>query len=550
MKVIIFDNENEYKTLLKEIDPENVYIFDPWTDRDNHLEPPPECQPKEWLAKLKKPFREFYLRDGSINLLDKLHYNLYANNGIFDGGDDYPTILDLISLLDKIQFKPGTRFSGYHESLSNRFNGLLDNLGDTLTCKKGYNLFKKQGKVIIYRTGSLSDEVRNFYINLKILKESTYREKFPPHGIETIYIIDETHKHYNEKLALRNDLSEPLIFSSSRTLRKLGIGCIYSDQVPSELPSSLSGNVNNHFVFRLVNGKCIWRISQAMSLNKQQAECLPTLPKRQCIFQSGDYPNPVLVEIPELSFDQVSEEEVEQHMKQILPNLKYAPVTEDVETISYDSGQDIPFSKSSRTHAKPNNMWKEILRLIINKSPVSLTEIYQNLGNINPWQGRRIISDMEKQQMIESCSVSFGARGNPKTFVILKQKGAEFIGVDFDKVKLPGKGSTEHVILQNLLARSMKDSGKAISIEHSVNGKSVDIAEIGENRSVAYEIELAPSHTHVIENIQKDLEAGFDEVIVVTRNKACQDEAKNQVYKNIEWEKLSKVKFRLLRELL
>ena len=98
--VKIFDNENEYKTLLKKTGPGNVYIFDTQKDKDNFLEPPAGISPKEWLAKLKNLIREvFYLRDGSMNLLHTLLHDLFASRGIFEGGDDYPTILDLIAVL-------------------------------------------------------------------------------------------------------------------------------------------------------------------------------------------------------------------------------------------------------------------------------------------------------------------------------------------------------------------------------------------------------------------------------------------------------------------
>jgi hypothetical protein len=319
--------------------------------------------------------------------------------------------------------------------------------------------------------------------------------------------------------------------------------------VPSELPSALSGNVNNHIVLKLVNGKCIRRIAQAINLTREQAEYLPVMPKRQCIFQSGDYPEPVLVEIPELSFEYVTEEEVEVYMKPVLENLEYTPL-EDKESYEIERGMtSFNNHQTGKSKQKPNQIWKKILKTITEKSPVSLNEIYQDC-DVNHFQGRKIITDMEKQDMLECCSVSFGARGNPKTFVVLKPKGADFIGVDYENVKLKGKGATEHVILQNLLAQAMKDSGKTVSIEYHANGKSVDIAEISNDRSIAYEIELAPAHQHVVENVRKDFAAGFSQVVVITKNKAGMEEARNQIIKEIEWEKLSKVEFKLPKDFL
>lgn len=104
--------------------------------------------------------------------------------------------------------------------------------------------------------------------------------------------------------------------------------------------------------------------------------------------------------------------------------------------------------------------------------------------------------------------------------------------------------------MQHLLSQAMKDSGKTISIEYYANGKSVDIAEIRKDKSIAYEIELAPAHPHVAENVKKDFAAGFSQVVVITQNKAGMEEARNQIYKEIEWEKLSKVEFKLPKDFL
>jgi hypothetical protein len=178
--VWIFDSEREYRSLLKYINPEYTIILSPKTDRDNFFEPPPGVHPVEWIAKLKNLCREcFYLRDGSINLLDNLLLNLFKNRGNLDGGNDCPCLPDLLNLLDRIEFRPGTRFSAYHESLVNRFRGLDGELGKTFNCRRGLDIRKLQRKIVIYEVHALSDCNRNFYINLKLMRESCYLENQP-----------------------------------------------------------------------------------------------------------------------------------------------------------------------------------------------------------------------------------------------------------------------------------------------------------------------------------------------------------------------------------
>lgn len=548
--VIVFDCEGEYGKLLKSCDPEAVWIFSPSTDRDNFLEPPPGVPPKEFLNKLRNILREvFYLRDGAINLLIDILTNLYEERGVFNGSDDYPTIIDLIKYLDSLSFRPGSRYSGYHESLVNRFKGLFEALPDTLCCKKGFTLTKeKEGKIIIYDISSLSDDVRNFYVNFKILREASYREKLPPQGMKVAFVIEEAHTLFNFSIAQRYDLGEPFVSRCARTLRKRGIFNIYSDQVPSELPAALSANVNNHFVLKTLNGKCIRKIAQSINLTQEQAEYLPVMEKRQCIVQSGDFPEPLLVEIPELSFEYSSPEEIEAHMKPILENLEYTPM-ENKESYKIEKGMDMTRTGAGRKpEEKPGQLWKKILEFVAEKRAVQPNEVFQTFGITSIWNGRKVISALEKQTMIETCSVCTGFRGNRKNYLTITPKGAAFIGQDYDQIRLLGKGSLEHRVLQYLISESLKESGQNVLIEYHFNGKSVDIAQISEEKSIAYEIELLPSHPHVSENVIKNLEAGFSQVVVIVQNKACKEQAQKQIVENVEFEKLTKVEFKLVKE--
>lgn len=544
----IFDPENEYKVLLKRTDPARFLVLSPASDRDNFLQPPAGVAPQEWLGRLKNLCREvFYFRDGSINLLDGILRGLYANRGVLDGGRDYPSIADLVETLDRMEFKPGTRFSGYHESLVNRFRSLAANLEKTLSCRSGYDMAALAARTVVFRLSGMSDDIRNFYVCLKLLRLSSYMELSQPSGLRMLVVIEEAHKLFNERISSRYDLGEGMISGSARTFRKRGIGFVYSDQVPSALPDPLLANVNARFVMRLVNGKCGWRMAQAMNLAREQADFIPLIPKRRCIFQSADYPEPVLFEVPLLSFDYVSDEEAERHSATALASLDWEPLAGEASAPA-ECGKPLPGEKRRSSGAKPNRAWQEICKSLAESGFLSLSELYARMGNVTPWLCRKIVNEMERQALIELCPLSLGTRGNPKTFAVLTEKGAQFGGIDFEKIRLAGRGSTEHLILQNLLAETLRSAGKTVAIEHEANGKAVDVAEIREDGASAYEIELEPAHPHVVENILRDIEAGFDEITVVTKNQAGQNEAKDKIYKAVPWEKLGRVKFKLFRE--
>lgn len=132
----------------------------------------------------------------------------------------------------------------------------------------------------------------------------------------------------------------------------------------------------------------------------------------------------------------------------------------------------------------------------------------------------------------------------------LSEKGAQFIGGDYEFLQLKGKGSDEHKFLQNIVAERFKSNGKSAFVEYCLNGKSADIVVLdGDGKYDAYEIELDPANPHVIENVNKDLES-FASCTIISRNQQAENIIKQTVYKTISFEHLHKVKLELLKNIL
>jgi hypothetical protein len=87
-----------------------------------------------------------------------------------------------------------------------------------------------------------------------------------------------------------------------RTARKRSIALVLCDQVPSELPPAILGNLACRIVMRLVNARCIWSLQSSMGLDKKQAEAIATLEQRQAVVQYTLHPTPFAIEVPQLNF--------------------------------------------------------------------------------------------------------------------------------------------------------------------------------------------------------------------------------------------------------
>jgi hypothetical protein len=550
MKIIFFDYQDEYRKLVAVFPAGTLAVLSPEQDKDNPLEPAPYVSIEEWKSKVIDWLREsLYLRDGSCNLLRTVLDNVYR---VADRPDPqerrFPTVKDVITALEAMEFKAGSRQAGYLETLLNRFKN-LGPLLKTFDCEKGYPLERILQYSIVYRLGSLSDDHRLLYTNLKLMKFCAYREKQGEFNEpEFLFVIEEAHLYTSSKLEMRADLGEPYIFTLARTIRKRGASIILIEQVPASLPYQLLGNVNTKIVLRLGDVRSIEKLADSMVLNPMQAEKIPTLPFKQGIFQSPEHPSPILFQIPEIHYQPVSEEEVQRSNEKIMATLEFVPARQDETKIEV---VDPAEKKEKRNWVSVKEPHKNLLEDIRSFPFDGINERRERMHNWSPWFTQKIIRELGQIGFIKPpVSISLGGRGNPKKMLQLSEKGAKMIGVDYDTLQLKGKGSDEHKFLQNMGAEKLKSSGKNAFVEYCSNGKSADIVVLADDGKYhAFEIELDSSNPHVIENVKLDLQC-FATCTIISRNVQAQNEIKKKVYSGISYEDYPRVRFELLRDFL
>jgi hypothetical protein len=546
--VVVFDDQDEYKKMVKACPEGSLAVLTPEQDKDNPLEPPSGVSVEEWIGKLINLLREcWYLRDGCCNLLRDVLTNACRSRN--EDGGRFPTVKDVIAALQAMEFKPGTRHSGYLETLLNRFNG-LGSLSKTFDCERGYPIEKLFERSVVFRLGGLSDDLRLLYTNLKLARFCSYREKLGEFDqLQFLIVIEEAHKFTSPKLEMRADLVEPSIFNLIRTIGKRGASIVLIEQVPASLPYQLLGNINTKIVLRLGDAKSIYRLAELTLLNENQAEQIPVLPFRQGIYQSPEYPSAVLFQIAERVYEPVTEEEIRASSEAILATMEYTPSSPDTTTIRVQIPDNN--SKAKRGFVNVKDPHKNLLEDIRSHPFDGINERRERMDNWSPWFIQKVIVELEQIGFIKKpVLVSLGGRGNPKKMLQLSEKGAELIGAAYDTLQLKGKGSDEHKFLQNIVAERFKNDGKNAFVEYCLNGKSADIVVLdAEGKYHAYEIELQATNPHIILNVKRDLES-FSTCTIISRNRQAENRIKQTVYKTISFEHLHKVKFELLKNIL
>jgi hypothetical protein len=546
--VVVFDDQDEYKKLVKACPEGSLVVLTPEQDKDSLLEPPSGVTVDEWIGKLINLLREcWYLRDGCCNLLRDVLTNACKSKS--QEGGRFPTVKDVITALQAMEFKPGTRHAGYLETLLNRFNG-LGSLSKTFDCEKGYPIEKLFGRSVVFRLAGLSDDLRLLYTNLKLARFCSYREKLGEFDqLQFLIVIEEAHKFTSPKLEMRADLVEPSIFNLIRTIGKRGASIVLIEQVPASLPYQLLGNINTKIVLRLGDSRSIYRLAELILLNDKQAGQIPVLPFRQGIYQSPEYPNAVLFQISERVYEPVTEEEVRVSSEAILATMEYTPSSQDDTTIRVQIPDNN--AKEKRGWVNVKDPHKNLLEDIRSHPFDGINERRERMDNWSPWFAQKVITELEQVGFIKTpVLVSLGGRGNPKKMLQLSEKGAKFIGVDYESLQLKGKGSDEHKFLQNMIAEKFKGEGKIAFVEYTLNGKSADVVVLVDDLTYhGFELELDPTNPHVLENVKRDLES-FATCTIISRNRQAENQIKQMIYKTISFEHLHRVKFELLKNML
>src|SRR5439155_82235 len=109
----------------------------------------------------------------------------------------------------------------------------------------------------------------------------------------------------------------------------------------------------------------------------------------------------------------------------------------------------------------------------------------------------------------------------------------------------PGRGGAEHKYLQHLVKRLAEDRGWRATVEAAALGGlgQVDVALERDGHRIACEITVTTSSEHELENIQKCLAAGYDEVVVIANPKKTLRALERQVAEALSPESVARVKF-------
>ena len=297
--VVIPDLKLEYRHLLSVT--KNLKVIKKDFLKLNPLQVPNWMTPHEYIVFFAKLFvSENYLAGTSQNFLISSLEFLYKERGIFDGGNNWPTLHDLYRVILKRQSSQQSfKYRDILLWIQNRldpyiFSGKFDRrVGIPLEVWKDEN-------VVLELDEGFTDEMYSFVVSYLVGLRYSYNKKKGLTGskLKTLFMIDEGRILFNAK----RDVSlygESFITEIITKMREFGLGMYVSSQETSSFNQTLRSISYLKICFPLTDGADLKFVEESFGLNREQKEYLFKLPRfGQAIVRYGGYPDPFLLAVP------------------------------------------------------------------------------------------------------------------------------------------------------------------------------------------------------------------------------------------------------------
>jgi hypothetical protein len=510
-----------------------------WRDLEISLFAGPAGVPDEiWQGYAIRNLAEaYFLRDGSkamlVSLLD--HCSRQRPGEPVTIEDLYQALMDL-----RFRLLKGGREYSFYESLKNRFERLRVN--PIFQCSVGHEIRDLISPGALLRCLGMPPDEFVAMVN-HILGALSHGMPRDPNPVpELLVVIEESHRVTNRERLKRADVVDPAVLDAARVLAASRVNLVFIDQVPSELPPQIVSNTGTRVVFNTLDGRDLDAVQRSLSLTWEQRAALSQLPRQVCVVQHGnpEWPKPFLLKVADFPVVMPDPAEIEARRKQSRERLTFVPLPTERPAQRAERPGGLPLISAPAL---------DYLREIAKDQFVPASRRDQDRA-IPLSQGNALRTELVQAGVIRLEHVNTYGRARRILNTVITDAGYELLrslGVPCEAPR--GRGSWEHRFHQHTIAAWAKRSGYTALIEHTEDGKAVDVALVGGGKRIAAEV-LCTGVEKELSNL-RDLAVGFDEVWFCVRTPDEGTGLKARiagVSGGAGVALLSRIQFRLLRE--
>jgi hypothetical protein len=277
--ILVVDKDKQDYRVLKKLYPKLIILKAETDLVFNSLMPPKGVPPKHWITKWAEVFCGTNgLLIASKSLLLRALHEIFEQVGIFRGTQTfYPTLLDVYRRIKSYNFKGNYRQSQYQDSIVNRLEAYLYQLGETCTYSEGIPTSFFSGNPVVIEVKGISDYIGRFLVTTILFAIMFERIAANERGsiLRNVVCIDEAHWFAPPGLSNENIGYSPLA-SLMAQCREFGMGIIVGSQ-SAQLEEATFVNSALKICQRLGSGKDMLQVRDAFALPPKQTEYIPKL---------------------------------------------------------------------------------------------------------------------------------------------------------------------------------------------------------------------------------------------------------------------------------
>lgn len=442
----------------------------------------------------------------------------------------YVDLTCLISYLKRMKCF-SKRMADWLSTCVNRLTEFHIKFGKMLSAKNCFPFEKVIERFNIESELDGSGEFRFFFPAFVELRLFKYRIANNMRGnkLRTVIVCDEVNTLAGKKIEAHAAAlgSMPTLLEYMPLCREFDIGHILCSNQPSEVSNVLKAQSGMKMSMRLGYWPDIVDIGNSMTLNKEQMEVIVDLPPGHAVVKMQGL-DPFRTKIPNFEIEKtVTDDEINKNNQRVLEGTEWQSF------LVSDTGSNnivIPLGNMNEIE-EMDEVMRSYLFDVYNRSAVGLTERFKSL-RLSVRRGNQITESMNNQGFINIHEINLSGRGSKTKFLELTKKGHDALGVTPRKRKGKGCGFL-HELVQHKIAEHLRniEEIKKVSIEGILLDKSIDIlAEVTDGKKIAFE--TAMTHLNELNNIQKDIEAGCDYIIIVCKDKVVMEKI-NELVANL-----------------
>ena len=449
----------------------------------------------------------FTLGDGSRSILRKAIASIYAQ------GNLCPTVADVIKELEKV---PDTgRMGGWKVTAMRALESLeFADISSNDQISQEQLAEKMLHENTVIELDALAQESKKFLIPLLCLwlyyvrLKSQDREK-----LKLVIFIEEAHHVLHKRSQTSNETILEMLF---RQCRELGIGIVVIDQHPHLLSSAAMGNTYTSIFLNQKDPSDINKAAAVCLLDADEKKYFSMLPVGQGIVKLQDrWMSPILVKFP-------------------LVNVNKGSVTDDIlarysainKAKTTGSGRNTPMLKHNFSMLQSE--FGQVPRIPLYDIPLEepafafiedvlqhpddgVKARYKRLG-LSTGTANRLKDQLLAQGWLEDQAVDIGQ--TRKVILRLTKQSKDALNLDTSE---PEYGSITHEYWKRFYAQRFREQGYHAEFEVPRKSGRVDVVARKDGEKIAIEIETGKSD--FIRNVQQDLAAKYNKVLVIATDK-------------------------------